>query len=692
MTPADQLHADRRALILAPRGRDAAVVAQVLNGVGFVTSTCSSLTGLVVGMEEGAGLCVLTEEVLQEQGLDSLTEWLLRQPSWSDIPLLILATKQVGRRSPRATATLEDLGNVILLERPLNAETIISAGRSALRARARQYNARHHLEEQARFSREVERLHRLERQARLRALDATETLSFALDAAELGTFHCPIPFGEMAWNSTCKRHFWLPPQAQVDFDLFYSRIHADDRERTRASIRDAVELRTPYDVEYRTISPRGETRWLRAKGRAHFGENGAPTRLDGITIDISRQKELELARARLYDAERQAREHAEHASRVKDEFLATLSHELRTPLSAILGWVYVLKQRGARSQADLSKATDTIERNARAQSLLIDELLDMSRIIAGNVSLDLQPVAIGDIVETVIGSLQPAAQAKSIGIEFTLGPGVGPIAADEHRLQQIAVNLLTNAIKFTHPGGFIRVELRGGNDEVVLTIADDGKGIEADFLPFVFERFRQADGSATRSHGGLGLGLAIVRDLVGLHGGAVQVHSAGLGHGSTFTVRLPVGTVFPRIEETPGSLDPSTRHDVSASGLQGVRILVVDDEADGREMLARILSDSGAITTLAASAEEALAKSRHARHDLLISDIGMPRQDGYELLRRLRLLGHAMPAIALTAFAQSEDRQRALAAGYSVHMSKPVEPPQLFSAIRQLTGDASRAG
>lgn len=684
MISADPLHADRRVMILAPRGRDAAVVAHVLTGVGFETSTCRSLTELVAGMEEGAGLCILTEEVLQEGGLDALTAWLLRQPTWSDIPLLILATKQVGRRSPRAMATLEDLGNVILLERPLNAETIISAGRSALRSRARQYNARHHLEEQARFSHEIERLHHLERQARLQALDATEALSLALDAAELGTFHCPVPFGEIVWNSTCKMHFWLPPDAQVDFDLFYSLIHPDDRERTRASIRDALELRTPYDVEYRTLSPSGQTRWLRAKGRAYFDGNGAPTRFDGITIDISRQKELELARASLFAAERQAREQAEHASRVKDEFLATLSHELRTPLSAILGWVYVLKKRGPKSEADLSKATDTIERNARAQSLLIDELLDMSRIIAGNVSLDLQPVVIGDIVETVIGSLQPAAQAKSIGIEFTRASGVGSIAGDGHRLQQIAVNLLTNAIKFTDPGGLVRVDLKTENDEVVLTVADDGRGISADFLPLVFERFRQADGSATRSHGGLGLGLSIVRDLVELHGGAVQVKSEGLGRGSTFTVRLLARAAIPRTEAATGAPENSAPTDVSASGLEGVRILLVDDEADGREMLARILTDSGAITTLAASAEEALAESQRGRHDLLISDIGMPKQDGYELLRRLRLLGHAMPAIALTAFAQSEDRQRALAAGYAVHMSKPVEPPELFSAIRQL--------
>jgi signal transduction histidine kinase/ActR/RegA family two-component response regulator len=689
MTSDQRVHPDQRILVLTPRGRDATVVAQVLGHDGLGTETCSSLSHLVTLLSDGAGLAFVTEEALERPELNELTLWLARQPSWSDFPLVVLATKQPGRRSPQALATLKNLGNVVLLERPVNAETLVSAARSALRSRNRQYEARQHLEAQIRIGRENERLYEAESRALREAAEAREALALALDAAELGTFHCPVPLGEIIWNNTCKAHFWLPADAFVDIDIFYSIIHPDDRERTRTAITAAIEARLPYDVEYRTVSPAGQCRWIRAKGRAYYSSAGEPVRFDGVTIDISHQKALEAERETLLDAERFARGQAELASRTKDEFLATLSHELRTPLSAILGWSHVLRQQAAGS-ADLLKGVDTIERNARAQARLIDELLDMSRIIAGTLRLDFEPLMPSVIAESAIASLQPTADLKTLRIERAIDPQAGPVSGDAHRLQQIVWNLLSNAVKFTPPGGRIRVSLTREESDVVLAVTDSGDGISSDFLPFVFDRFRQADGSSTRSHGGLGLGLAIVRNLVQLHGGSVQAASEGIGQGAIFTVRLPVRPSQPAA--AGDCLQPAvTRTEAPSSSaqfvsLEGTHILLVDDETDGREMMARILSDRGAAITAAASADEAMDAIQAKSVDILISDIGMPRVNGYQLMQRVRGLGYRFPAIALTAFARNEDRKKALAAGFSVHLAKPVEPSDLVSFVAQLIG------
>jgi signal transduction histidine kinase/ActR/RegA family two-component response regulator len=562
---------ERRVLVLAPVGRDASVVLMVLDAAGYKAEPCETLTLFVSNLAQGAGVGIVTEEALRGEELASLNAWMGQQPPWSDFPLVVLATRQAGRRSPQALAMLEGLGNVVLLERPLNAETLVSATRAAWRSRTRQYDARSHLDEQHRVHRENERL---------------------------------------------------------------------------------------FEAESRAA------------------------------------RELAVSRDALLAVERDAREQAELASRTKDEFLATLSHELRTPLTAILGWVYLLKARSPTA-ADLAKGVDVIERNARAQAQLIDELLDMSRIIAGNVRLDLQPVAPAGVVEAAIASIQPSADAKAIVIERSIDPGLRSVFGDSHRLLQIVWNLLSNAVKFTASGGTIKVSMREEDELLRVCIVDDGEGIPPDFLPFIFDRFRQADGSTARRHGGLGLGLSIVRNLVQLHRGSVQVQSEGVGMGASLTVRIPLMSADAlqqaALAQPVVSVELPRSGAIGMPALAELQILVVDDEPDSRDMICRILVAQGAHVVVTASAEEAMKAMARAPVDLLISDIGMPSVDGYELLKRLRATGYRIPALALTAFAREDDRSKALAAGFGAHLAKPFDAGELVTSALRLASPSAEA-
>jgi PAS domain S-box-containing protein len=384
----------------------------------------------------------------------------------------------------------------------------------------------------------------------------------------------------------------------------------------------------------------------------------------------------------LLDSERQARAEAERTSQLKDEFLATLSHELRTPLTAILGWAQVLR-RGSRDQADLHRGLQTIERNARAQAQLIEDLLDMSSITSGKVRLEMQPLAPAALATAAIESVRPAADAKQITIEPDFQHIPGMVSGDANRLQQILWNLLSNAIKFTPRGGVVKVGVQRDGDQLAISVHDSGIGIAPDFLQHVFERFRQADATTTRQHGGLGLGLAIVKHLVEQHGGTISVASEGEGRGTCFTMRLPVH------HHPAAAAEPHA----AAHDLSGVRVLVVDDEDDARELIKRILSDCNAEVLTAATAAEALQLLQHERPDLMVSDLAMPEVDGYGLLDRIRALGPSrggdLPAIALTAFARSEDRNKALASGFLAHVAKPVEPNELIAKVAA-TCDAQR--
>lgn len=429
-------------------------------------------------------------------------------------------------------------------------------------------------------------------------------------------------------------------------------------------------------------------------------------RHERIMVGLAAQAAIAIDNARLFEAaqkaarerkillenERAAREEAERTSELKDEFLANLSHELRTPLNAILGWTQVLRMR-AQQDTDLRQGLETIERNARVQTQLIEDLLDMNRITSGKLRLDIQPVDPASVIEAAIETVQPAADAKGIRLDKLLDPTAGPISGDPGRLQQVVWNLLSNALKFTPKGGRVQILLERVNSHIEISVADTGIGISADFVVHVFERFRQADASTTRKHSGLGLGLSIVKSLVELHGGSVTVKSAGEGCGATFTVQLPLTAVYRDVDPSE-RLHPKARTlaniELKPANLRGVKILVVDDERDARELLKRVLEDCGAEIIMAASAEEALDIAQHAQLDLLISDIGMPDMDGYELLKQLRAMTPSrekrIPAIALTAFARSEDRTRALRAGFAMHISKPVEPAELVTTVASIAG------
>jgi signal transduction histidine kinase/ActR/RegA family two-component response regulator len=417
----------------------------------------------------------------------------------------------------------------------------------------------------------------------------------------------------------------------------------------------------------------------------------AAVAIDNTRLYEAAQRAAE-ERKDLLESERLARAEAERTSQMKDEFLATLSHELRTPLSAILGWAQVLR-RGGRDQNDLAKGLQTIERNARAQAQLIEDLLDMSRITSGKVLLDMQVVTPAGFVDAAIETVRPAADAKNIRIEkhYVLDPGM--IAGDAARLQQVVWNLLSNAIKFTPRDGLVEIFLTRNDANVVITVRDNGAGIKPEFITHVFERFRQADASMTRRHGGLGLGLAIVKQLIEQHGGTVRAESPGEGRGASFTIELPLAKQQPSSSRSARAAmilpSPSTQ-DMTVRDLTGVDALVVDDDRDNRELIKRILSDCGATVRLAASAREAFGLFREALPKLLISDLGMPDVDGFELLDWVRHLskeeGSQVPAIAQTAFARSEDRLRALEAGFSAHISKPVEPSELIATVASVVG------
>ncbi|MET0625482.1 MAG: ATP-binding protein [Pyrinomonadaceae bacterium] len=549
MTDAGLEARDGRVLLLTPTGRDADLTGRYLSAAGIPVEVCAVMEELCEKWREGAGAALIAEEALSPENRRLLLDTLGEQPAWSDFPLVVLTGGgEATAGDAGVLKSLGDVANVTLVERPTRVITVLSALRSALRARRRQYEVRAHL------------------------------------AAEL--------------------------------------LARKERERL-----------------------------------------------------------LEEAVA--------ARAEAEAVNRAKDVFLATLSHELRTPLTAILGWARVLRDRAMDAES-ARHGLDVIERNAEAQHQLIRDLLDVSRIISGKLQLKPRQVGLAPIVEAALDSVRQAADAKAIRLGAEYDDEADLVTGDPDRLQQVIWNLLSNAIKFTPKGGAVGVRVERDGSDVRVKVSDTGQGIAPEFLPHVFERFRQQDGSTTREHGGLGLGLAIVRHLIEQHGGSVSAESEGERLGSTFTFNLPIAAVkappdargsggLPALQ-TPAGEGPAT--------LDGVRVLVVDDQPDARELLAVVLGRAGAEVSTAASASEALELIQLEEVDVLVSDIGMPAVDGYALISRVRDMpasgARRTPSIALTAYASEDDRRRALAAGFDAHISKPVEPTELVSVIAGL--------
>jgi PAS domain S-box-containing protein len=405
-----------------------------------------------------------------------------------------------------------------------------------------------------------------------------------------------------------------------------------------------------------------------------------------LAEELGRRAGVALENARLYRAAQESARAAEEASRAKDEFLATVSHELRTPLNAILGWSTLLKDR--LTDPAFVKPIQVIHRNAQRQVRLVDDIIDVSRVITGKLRLDAKPADLISIAREAIEVIRPSAVAKQIDIEFVPLGDYFLLVADSERLQQVVWNLLSNAVKFTDPGGQVRLSLRQERSSVILSVTDTGKGIEPGFLPFVFDRFRQADSSTTRRVGGLGLGLALVRHIVELHGGQVAAASEGPGRGARFSITLPIRAVIPSAPESAPRARASPLPAQPATALTGIRVLVVDDEPDALDLIAAVLRDAGAFVETATSAAEGFGSVKRAPPDVLVSDIGMPDEDGFLFMRRVRALpmleGGAIPSLALTAFAREEDRARAIAAGYTTHIGKPVDPGALAYAVAHL--------
>ncbi|UQA62753.1 PAS domain S-box protein [Polyangium aurulentum] len=436
----------------------------------------------------------------------------------------------------------------------------------------------------------------------------------------------------------------------------------------------------------------GASRILSYGGRPVRDENGKVVLAVTTFRDVTAQRRAEEEREMLLESERAARAEAERASRVKDEFVATLSHELRTPLTAILGWAQILRKPGNITPERLQKGLETIERNTRLQAQLVSDLLDMSRIVTGKIRLDVKPADLASVLEASLESVRHAAEAKHIRVRRSHVDTGGPVMVDPARIQQVIWNLLSNAIKFTPAGGQVDVSLSRTPSHVTIAIEDTGHGISQEFLPQLFGRFRQADSSATRKYGGLGLGLAIVKHIVELHGGRVRAESAGLGAGSRFVVELPLVTASQEAD-TPdtshGSLHALPAATCTTPELAGVKVLVVEDEPDTRDLVKRLLEECHAEVTTAASAPEALGMLGRELPDVLVSDLGMPGMDGYALIRQIRTAqgvgSSELPALALTAFARPEDKERALSAGYEAHLAKPVEPSELVATVAGLS-------
>jgi len=510
----------------------------------------------------------------------------------------------------------------------------------------------------------------------------------ALEAGGLGTWKLNLDRDDGELDEQSLELFGL---VKEDFNgsskIAFSRIVEEDAPGIDEMFRQSIVERANFDAVFRVKTADGAIRWNNCTGQPQFDASGEMTHLVGFCRDVTGNKEIEHEREELLKREQAARKDAEIANRLRDEFLATVSHELRAPLNSILGWARLL-EKGQLDQPTAEKAYHTIVRNAESQNRLIEDLLDVSRIISGKLRLEVMTIKPINVVESALETVRPAAEAKGITIEIKGEADISHISGDPNRLQQVIWNLLSNAIKFTPNDGVVRLEIERAEDFVEIRVKDTGVGIKEEFLPHVFDRFRQADASSIRKFGGLGLGLAIVRHITEMHGGTVHAYSGGENQGSTFVVRLPL--IVPTGGEETVKNKVANLENEPEWNLDGMLILVVDDEEDTRQLLVQSLTFYGATVITAESAEQAFDELREKHPDVMVSDIGMPDEDGYSLIRRVRALSDKqhrdIPAIALTAFTRAQDRMRALTSGYQNHVAKPVEPDELATVIASLTG------
>jgi len=512
-----------------------------------------------------------------------------------------------------------------------------------------------------------------------------EELLLAAENAEIGLWYWDLKNGNIYATPKCNDLFDIPVYDRLTYDRIMEAVHPEDRDRVTETLQKAHLNGTKYTEEFRVHYGDGRVEWLSAEGKSFLGENGEPEKMTAVVRKITEQKLADEELAKVYDREKKARDEAEEANRSKDFFLAFVSHELRSPLNAILGWSKILLSRPVDDETRRS-ALETIEKSARSQTKLINDLVDSARVASGKISLEFRPTNLYEVVKISYISQKPAADLRNIKLEFNADRDNVNIFGDANRLQQVFVNLISNAIKFTGDGGLISVNLVATDDFAEVRVTDNGRGISADALPNIFRQFSQVEPVNDISKGGLGLGLSIVKILVGKHGGAVFAESPGVGHGSSFVVRLPLRAGQASVDE------PQSATVVADSlALKGLRILVVEDDNDSREVLQLFLEQTGAVVESVPSAKDAFnvfQRPADKLPDLMISDLAMPEEDGYSLISRVRRLpverGGRVPALALSAFATNESKQRAIECGFDFYSSKPFEPDLLTNDILNL--------
>lgn len=521
---------------------------------------------------------------------------------------------------------------------------------------------------------------------RLRATERTlaeseARLRLATEGAGIATWDLPVRPGPATWSAHFYAMLGLDPQVRASIDTWLERVARDEREAVAASLMAALQGTGSFALEHWIErGGDGEARCLAVFGTMQHDDAGQPKHLIGVAMDITERKRAEAEREEALQRARIAQQAAEDAARMKDEFLAILSHELRTPMAAVLGWLH-LARSGELPPEEQAKALAIVERNAQLQVQLVNDLLDVSRIITGKLELERDVVAIDRLLRGAVESARVLAGERGVRLALRLGAGPWTARGSANRLEQVFGNLLANAVKFSREGGTVAVSAEREDGHAVITVTDEGEGIDPALLPHIFENFRQADSSTRRRHGGLGLGLAIVRSLVELHGGHVVADSEGPGKGSRFTVALPLLAAEQGLEAG----EEEAVRPLATDALRGVRVLVVEDEADHRELVRHILAAAGATVRAAGGAEAALRLVAGWRPELMVLDIAMPDMDGYELLARLRrVLLAAPPAIALTGFAAASDAARALQAGFQAHHAKPFQPQQLLRTAARL--------
>jgi len=648
---------DERVLVLLPTRSDADRTVQILAEDGFRARACDDDLALCRELRAGAGVVILSDEFFGDGPGNRIEAALREQPAWSTLPVLVFARESAVPLVQRGA--LGGYPSIAIVERPVRKRALLGALEAALRGRRNQYQVRDSLREQ-------------ERQARQLSIQG-DALSFALSAGGLGSWEINLKNGVLVASDLCKANYGWPLDQPFSNQQRLDSIHPDDRARVAEAVQRSIEDKTQLDVEHRVIWPNGEVHWLLARGRASYDASGAPISVAGVSLDVTQRERMHQALKESQAALAQQAEQLRAADRHKDEFLATLAHELRNPLAPVSTGLTILQS--STDPAKVQRTVEVMRRQVDHMVRLIDDLLDVSRITWGKLELKRERISVRSVIDAAVEASAPSVQRgqHALSVDVPLEPLY--LDADHTRVAQIVSNLLTNASKYTPARGQLRLTVRQDGKDVVIQVQDNGMGIPTDRLEDIFRMFGQVNQSLDRSQGGLGVGLALVRRLVEMHGGSVSAHSEGAGKGSLFTVRLPLAE-GPRAASKPVSTYPAGTRD-------GKRVLIVDDNADAGEMLGLLLDSDGYQTQIVKDGPAAIRAATERAPSVIILDIGLPGMSGYEVAQRLRqeqaLSQTAI--IALSGWGSPEDKRRSAEAGFDLHLTKPVVIEELRVAL-----------